>query len=125
MTTAASDSGPWHGQFEGHARVYMVLALVESAALVISPWLLGWIASLHHPGHIYSTDLPVAPSWLAIIDLLGIILAYAWLSLYRRLSAKIAEGAPGYPFLDRIRLTMALLAQNVLALVILIAIKVR
>lgn len=125
MATAASDSGPWHGQFEGHARVYMVLALVEAACLVISPWLIGWIAISHHPGHLYSTDLPIPPSWLAIIDLLGIILAYAWFSLYRRLGAKIAEGAPGYPFLDRIRLTLSLLAQNVLALVILIAIKVR
>ena len=125
MATAAPDSGPWHGQFEGHARVYMVLALVEAAALVISPWLLGWIAILHHPGRIYASDLPVSPGWLALIDLLGIILAYAWFSLYRRLGAKIAEGAPGYPFLDRIRLTMSLLAQNMLALVILIAIKVR
>jgi hypothetical protein len=52
-------------------------------------------------------------------------LAYAWFWLYRRLSAKIAEGTPGYPFLDRIRLTLSLLAQNVLALVILIAVKVR
>ncbi len=103
----------------------MFLAMVEGAALVISPWVMGWLSSLHHPGHMDSTDLPIAPSWLAIIDLLGIILAYAWFSLYRRLSVRIAEGAPGYPFLDRIRLTMSLLAQNVLALVILIAIKVR
>ncbi|HEX4311366.1 MAG TPA: hypothetical protein VHZ25_15140 [Acidobacteriaceae bacterium] len=125
MATVAPDTGPWHGQFEGHARVYMVLALLEAAALVISPWLLGWIAILHHPGRIYASDLPVSPGWLALIDLLGIILAYAWFSLYRRLGTKIAEGAPGYPFLDRIRLTMSLLAQNVLALVILIAIKVR
>ena len=103
----------------------MGLALVEAAALVISPWLIGWIAILHHPGHLYSTDLPIAPGWLACIDFLGIVLAYAWLSLYRRLGAKIAEGVPGYPFLDRVRLSMSLLAQNVLALVILIGIKVR
>jgi hypothetical protein len=125
MATAAPDLGPWHGQFEGHARVYMVLALVEAASLVISPWILGWIAILHHRGRVLAGDLPVSPGWLAVIDFLGIILAYAWFSLYRRLSAKIAEGAPGYPFLDRIRLTISLLAQNVLALVILIAIKVR
>ncbi|HEY1499476.1 MAG TPA: hypothetical protein VGF88_07875 [Acidobacteriaceae bacterium] len=125
LPTTATNSGPWHGQFEGHARVYMVLALMEAAGLVIAPWLLGWIAILHHPGRIYATDLPVPPGWLAFIDLLGIILAYAWFSLYRRLGTKIAEGAAGYPFLDRIRLTMSLLAQNVLALVILIAIKVR
>jgi len=122
---ATANLGPWHGQFESHARVYMVLALVEGGALVIAPWMLGWMASLHHHGHLFSTDLPIAPGWLAAIDLLGILLAYAWLSLYRRLSAKIAEGAPGYPFLDRIRLTITLLAQNVLALVILIAIKLR
>jgi hypothetical protein len=125
MTTAASESGPWHGQFEGHARIYMTLALIESAALVISPWVIGLVSSWHHPGGILSTDLPIAPGWLVVIDLLGIVLAYAWYALYRRLSARIADGAPGYPFLDRIRLTMALLAQNVLALIILIAIEVR
>jgi hypothetical protein len=67
----------------------------------------------------------MSPGWLAFIDFLGIMLAYGWYALYRRLGAKIAEGVPGYPFLDRIRLTMSLLAQNVLALVILIALKVR
>jgi hypothetical protein len=125
MHTAAPDLGPWHGQFEGHARVSMFLALVEAAALVISPWLLGWMAILHHHGRLYARDLPMSPGWLAFIDFLGIMLAYGWYSLYRRLGAKIAEGVPGYPFLDRIRLTMSLLAQNVLALVILIALKVR
>ena len=124
MATAAN-LGPWHGQFEGHARVYMVLALVEGAALVIAPWMLGWIAILHHPGRVYASDLPVSPVWLAFIDLVGILLAYGWFSLYRRLSVKIAEGSAGYPFLDRIRLTIALLAQNMLALVILVAIKIR
>lgn len=124
MATAAN-LGPWHGQFEGHARVYMVLALVEGAGLVIAPWMLGWIAILHHPGRLYASDLPVSPGWLACIDLLGILLGYGWFSLYRRLSAKIAEGVSGYPFLDRMRLTVALLAQNMLALVILVAIKVR
>lgn len=124
MATAAN-LGPWHGQFEGHARVYMVLALVEGAGLVIAPWMLGWIAILHHPGRVYASDLPVSPGWLAFIDLVGILLAYGWFSLYRRLSAKIAEGSAGYPFLDRIRLTIALLAQNMLALVILVAIKIR
>lgn len=124
MATAAN-LGPWHGQFEGHARVYMVLALVEGAGLVIAPWMLGWIAILHHPGRLYASDLPVSPGWLAFIDLVGILLAYGWFSLYRRLSVKIAEGAPGYPFLDRIRLTIAMLAQNMLALVMLVAMKVR
>ena len=125
MATAPPHSGPWHGQFEGHARVYMVLALSEAAALVVFPWLVGWIAVRNHPGRLYASDLPIPPVWLAVIDLLGILLAYGWFSLYRRLTLKIAEGLPGYPFLDRIRLTIALLAQNVLALVILIAIKVR
>jgi len=123
--TAAPDFGPWHGQFEGHARAMMVLASVEAALLVISPWMLGWIATLHHPGHLFASDLPVPPGWLALIDLLGILAAYAWFSIYRRLSIKITEGVPGYPFLDRIRLILALLAQNLLALVVLIALKVR
>jgi hypothetical protein len=83
------------------------------------------MAILHHHGRLFARDLPMSPGWLAFIDFLGIMLAYGWYSLYRRLGAKIAEGVPGYPFLDRIRLTMSLLAQNVLALVILIALKVR
>jgi len=103
----------------------MVLALVEVAGLVIAPWLIGWIGILHHPGHVYSTDLPIAPGWLACIDFLGIVLAYAWLSLYRRIGAKIADGVPGYPFLDRVRLSLSVLAQGVVVLMILIAIKVR
>src|ERR1700728_3884403 len=125
MAGAARDAGPWHGQFEGHARMYMVLPLGEAAALFVFPWVLSWIAVLHHPGRLFASDLPVSPGWLAIIDLVGIILASAWFFLSPRLSQKIAEGFPGYPFLDRIRLTITLLAQNVLALVILIAIKVR
>lgn len=120
-----SNFGPFHGQFEGHARVYMSLALAEVAALIVAPWLTAWISLRYHPAASYTNVLPASPGWLALIDGVGIILGWSWYSLYRRLSAKIAAGAPGFAFLDRIRLSLVLIAQTVIALVILVAIKVR
>jgi len=67
----------------------------------------------------------MSPFWLALIDLIGIVLVYSWYSLYRRLSLKIAGGAPGFAFLDRVRLSVVLMAQTAAALLILIALRVR
>jgi hypothetical protein len=125
MDTAVTNLGPFHGQFEGHARVYVSLALAEVAGLIVAPWLTGWIALHYHPAASYTNVLPASPGWLALIDGVGVLLAWSWYSLYRRLSAKIAAGAPGFAFLDRIRLSLVLMAQTMIALVILIAIKIR
>jgi hypothetical protein len=125
MATPVSTFGPYHGQFEGHARVFMILALVEAAGLIIFPWLIRWITTRHPPAEIYARALPMSPFWLALIDFLGVILAYSWYSLYRRLSTKISAGAPGYAFLDRVRLSIVLMAQTASALLILIALRVR
>lgn len=123
MATPAATFGPYHGQFEGHARVFMVLALMEAGGLIIFPWVWRWF---HHPGaDAYAHSLPISPFWLALIDLLGILLAYSWYSLYRRLSVKIAGGAPGFAFLDRVRLSVVLMAQTASALLILIALRIR
>lgn len=67
----------------------------------------------------------MSPFWLALIDMIGIVLAYSWYSLYRRLSVKIAAGAPGFAFLDRVRLSVVLMAQTAAALLILIALRIR
>ncbi len=125
MATPAAAFGPYHGQFEGHARVFMFFALVEAGGLIVFPWLFRWIMLRHPPADVYARALPMSPFWLALIDLLGIVLAYSWYSLYRRLSLKIAAGAPGFAFLDRVRLSIVLMAQTAAALLILVALRVR
>src|SRR5581483_2497482 len=96
--TPAATYGPYHGQFEGHARVFMFLAMVEAAGLIIFPWIFRLITHSHPPPNVYTRALPMSPFWLALIDLIGIVLAYSWYSLYRRLSLKISGGAPGFAF---------------------------
>lgn len=125
MATPAATYGPYHGQFEGHARVFMFLAVVEAGGLIVFPWILRLITMRHPQVHVYARALPMSPFWLALIDLIGIVLAYSWYSLYRRLSAKISAGAPGFAFLDRVRLSVVLMAQTAAALLILIALRVR
>lgn len=103
----------------------MLLALIETVALLLSPWVIGWVGMLRNPDLDYGTGLPMSPGWLAFVDLLGIFAAYAYYSLYKRISAKINDGVPGYAFLDRVRLISTLLAHTVIALVILIVLKIR
>jgi hypothetical protein len=103
----------------------MVLALTEIICLIVLPWLLGWIEMLRNPGLVYLNGLPMSPGWLAIVDLIGIFAAYAYYSLYKRVSARISDGVPGYAFLDRVRLSLTLLSHTVILLVILLALEVR
>lgn len=103
----------------------MVLALTETVFLIVLPWVFGWIEMLRNPDLVYLNGLPMSPGWLAVVDLLGIFVAYCFYSLHRRISARIADGVPGYAFLDRIRLSFALLAHAVVVLVFLLALKIR
>lgn len=98
---------------------------METVGLLVAPWIIGWVGMLRSPGLAYLNDLPMSPGWLAFIDLLGVFAVYAYYSLYKRISAKIADGVPGYAFLDRIRLSSTLLAHTVIAMVILIVLKMR
>lgn len=103
----------------------MLLALTETVCLIVLPWIFGWIAMLRNPGAVYLSGLPMSPGWLALVDMVGILVVYAWYSLYKRISARISDGVPGYAFLDRVRLIFSLLAQTVIALIILLAIEIR
>jgi hypothetical protein len=103
----------------------MVLALAETVCLIALPWIFGWVQMLRNPDLVYMNGLPMSPGWLALVDLIGIFAAYAYYSLYRRISARIADGVPGYAFLDRIRLNLTLLSHTVILLVILLAFAIR
>lgn len=103
----------------------MLFALAEIVCLIVVPWVFGWIQMLRNPGLVYLNGLPMPPGWLAVVDLVGIFAAYAYYSLYKRISARITEGVPGYAFLDRIRLSLTLLSHPVILLVFLLALGVR
>jgi hypothetical protein len=103
----------------------MLLAMTETVCLIVLPWVFGWIAMLRNPGAVYLSGLPMSPGWLALVDLLGIFVVYAWYSLYKRISARITDGVPGYAFLDRVRLSFSLLSHTVIALIILLVIEIR
>jgi len=103
----------------------MVLALTETVCLIVLPWVVGWVEILRNPDVVYLNGLPMSPGWLASVDLIGIFVAYCFYSLYKRISARIADGVPGYAFLDRIRLTFTLLSHTVIVLVLLLALKIR
>jgi hypothetical protein len=124
-SASASRFGPYHGQYEGHARISLVLGLTETIGLIVLPWLLGWVDMLRNPDVVYLKGLPMSPGWLAVADFLGIFAAYAYYSLYRRISYRITEGVPGYAFLDRIRLSFSLLPHTVIALVVVLVLKIR
>ncbi len=103
----------------------MVLSLAETICLIVLPWILGWTEMIRNPDMAYLKDLPMSPGWLAVVDFIGIFAAYAYYSLYKRISARIAEGMPGYAFLDRVRLRLTLLSHTVLILVIFLVLKIR
>lgn len=100
----------------------MVLAVTEAVCLIVLPWAFGWIEMLINPGRVYLNGLPMPPGWLASVDLIGIFAVYAYYSLYKRISARISDGVPGYAFLDRVRLSLTLLSHTVILLVILLAV---
>ncbi|HEX3985981.1 MAG TPA: hypothetical protein VHX13_05150 [Acidobacteriaceae bacterium] len=103
----------------------MVLALTETVCLIVLPWVFGWIEMLRNPGLVYLNGLPMSPGWLAIADLIGIFVAYAYYSMYKRIGARISDGVPGYAFLDRVRLSLTLLSHTVIILVFLLALEIR
>lgn len=99
MATLDSDSGPYHGPYEWPARLIMIPALGLIAVSVVQSWYL-------HVRH----GMAVSSHWLVWVDVWGLCLALNLYALYRRLSAKIAEGGPAREFLDEIRAYIAVLA---------------
>ena len=92
--------GPYHGSLEGHGRVFVMLAMVEGAMAVATPWLdLRFVAHHAREGH---------HVWLALAtNVLCLTAMFGFLRVYRGLSKQIARGGPDAPHLDDIRMSMA------------------
>jgi hypothetical protein len=125
MATTANDLGSWHGPHEAYAKLYVNLCLAELFGFLVFPWVGPWLTLIHHPTLSYARLLRISPGWLVLIDLLGLTLAISMITIYRRLSAKIAEGAAESAFLDRIRVQMVTFTHAGFALLFLIAINIR
>jgi hypothetical protein len=120
MATTANPLGPWHGSHEGYGKLYFVLCLAEMSSLIAFPWIIPSFSLIRHPSLSYYRLLPVAPGRLVLFDFMGLSFAAIFVSIYRRLSARIAEGAAESKFLDGIRLNMVSMVNLGLMLAILI-----
>ncbi len=112
--TSAADLGPFHGNHESNAVVYAWLTAIQAFMLFIFPWLVALTGALHHhPGHrLLSMSL-----WqLCFMDSLGLTTACGYRVLWKRLSAKIAEGGEDAPFLDQVCFQLASLVQGLVIL---------
>ena len=125
MATTSFDSAPFHGSNEGYAKLYLVLSLAEAFGLLVFPWIVSVLKRAHHPGVSFAHLLPVSPLMLVLLDVLGLTLVLAFVSINRRLSARIAEGGPEAKFLDQIRVGVMALTQSAIILVILTAMNIR
>ena len=97
---ASESIGSYHGNQEGHGRVFFVLTMVEGAVAVALPWLdLRFVAHYAQEGH---------HVWLALAtNVLCLAAMFGFLRVYRGLSKQITRGGPDASYLDNIRLTMA------------------
>jgi hypothetical protein len=125
MAATSFDSGPFHGSNEGYAKLYLILSLVEAFSLLVFPWVVPILARHHHPGLSFAQLLPVAPGMLVLIDFLGLTLVLSFVSIHRRLSAKIAEAGPESAFLDKIRVGVLAFTQSAIMLLFVTAISIR
>jgi hypothetical protein len=105
---------PFHGAGEKGAQIIKWCILLEAAMAIAFPWLV-FLVRPHHPTFGRYVDLPSFGA-LCFIDCLGLVAALGFLDLYKRLSSKIAEGGPESVFLDRVRSSMTLMVQLLLAL---------
>ena len=110
--------GPFHGNNEGMARVFVWLLAVEGLLLLVFPWVLVRMLSLHH--HHFSRDpflgMPDIFFRLGCMDFVGVSAALSFWTLWVRLSAKVAEGGSDAAFLDKTRLHVTTLMQIMVAL---------
>ncbi len=116
--SSARDPGPFHRSREGHARVFAWLTGVMAAGLLIGPWLGKALIALHgrKAGHGQGFGFPVF--LLGLVDLLGAMSGWSYWALWKRLSARIAEGGAEGEFLDRIRFEIASLVQGLVVLLL-------
>jgi hypothetical protein len=114
--------GPFRGDREGYARLFVWLASVEGLMLLVFPWVLVRILSLHH--HHFNRDLflgmPEIFFRLGVVDVFALITALNFWIFWRRLNAKIAEGGAEAAFLDKTRMHVAALLQQGMVMLLLV-----
>ena len=98
MSYLDTNPSPYPGWQDTLAPLLMVVGLILFAIALAEPWCL----RLRH-------TIAFSPHWLAWVDVFGLTLAVNLCSVYRRLSAKIAEGGTDRDFLGGIRLNIAVL----------------
>ena len=125
MAATSFDPGPFHGTHEGYAKFYLILSLAEAFGLLAFPWIGAWLIRNHHPGQSFARVLPISPLLLVLIDFLGLTLIVSFVSIYQRLSARIAAGGAESAFLDKIRLSVLALTQSAIMLLFVTAISIR
>jgi hypothetical protein len=99
---AVSRLGPFHGDGEGYARVYLWGMAIQGLMLLVLPWIFVGIGLRYHDRNLHRA-LPMLYFKLGVLDLLGVLVAFSFWTLWKQLSAKIAEGGAEAKFLDRIR----------------------
>ncbi len=113
---SSADLGPFHGNYESHAVIQVWLAAAQALMLFIFPWLVALLDALHrrHSHRLLSVSL-----WeLCLLDFVGLTVVWSYRTLWKCLSAKIAEGGEGASFLDQVRFQTASLVQGLVTLLI-------
>jgi hypothetical protein len=98
-----SNLGPYHGQYDGHSKLYLILSFCMSGlalAAVFFALRFGVPSSSHLSG---TANIVVICSFAVIV----LVFHLNSLSLFKRLSAQIRNGDGNAEFLDRTRLGIA------------------
>ena len=108
MTGSAEQErlGPYHGRWEGYARLRALMAFwTVFAALVLRwPWLLLLMLRKHYTLHkamLVMGDLKLF--YIVFFSYMGVLGIWSGYSLYQKLSRRIEQGGPEAEFLDRVR----------------------
>jgi hypothetical protein len=95
---------PFHGRYEGYAKVYSAL----SAAFALVDMAMPWIGFHRKPGIHFVRGFTV--------DVMCVSVMLTYQTVYKRLSGQISLGGADAGLLDRIRLQVATMVMNLLIL---------
>jgi hypothetical protein len=110
------DLGPFHGNEEGYARIYTVLAGVSAVAVLAIPWANILLFYRHRYGG------QAGGYWANAVSatVISVVVAMTYAGVYRRLGRMIARGGPDAIELDRLRRQLATFAAGVYFLVLVV-----